>query len=112
MMIGPAPMMRTEWMSVRFGIVKTAQIEHGLEEKGKENLKPPSVKRRRTRNARPGLYQSPAKRPHQHRERGIRHQHYEIPDLRRAHDDQQEEKAEPAHQHVDLIAHADQVPHD
>src|ERR1044072_3868841 len=37
MMMGPAPMMRTECMSVRFGIVKPPQIEHGLdcERKGK-----------------------------------------------------------------------------
>jgi len=38
MMMGPAPMMRTECMSVRFGIVKPPQIEHGLKQKGKENL--------------------------------------------------------------------------
>jgi len=28
MMIGPAPMMRTLWMSVRLGIVQTAQMKH------------------------------------------------------------------------------------
>jgi hypothetical protein len=36
MMMGPAPMMRTECMSVRFGIVKPPQIEHGLDWERKE----------------------------------------------------------------------------
>jgi hypothetical protein len=35
-MMGPAPMMRTECMSVRFGIVKPPQIEHGLDCERKE----------------------------------------------------------------------------
>ena len=38
MMIGPAPMMRTEWMSVRFGIIQSGEMEHGIGDNGKEKL--------------------------------------------------------------------------